>query len=80
MSVANLHLELVHDAHRNRFVVACTADPLLLRLAASRVVEEAEERAEQFAGIDDIAAAQERADAGRLRAVLALIDPTEAGA
>jgi hypothetical protein len=56
-------------------VVVWSAAPALRRAAAEQLVREAERRAGQFAGVDDVAAEGERAEAGRLRRVLALVLP-----
>lgn len=71
----NVHVELVHDPHRHRAVIGWSADPALLRATAEQLVREAERRAGQLAGVDDVAAEGERAEAARLRRVLALILP-----
>lgn len=78
MSAPAVHVELVHDPHRHRAVIGWTADSLVLRVTAKRLIAAAEERARQFDGINDFAAEQERGEAERLRRVLALVLP-EAG-
>ncbi len=75
MTASNVHVELVQDPHRHRRVIGWTADPALLQMTAAQLVSEAERRAGQFSGLDDIAAEGERAEAGRLRRVLALVLP-----
>jgi hypothetical protein len=81
MASPNVHVELVHDPHRHRAVIGWSADLALLRAAAEQLIFEAEERAQQFDGINDLAAAEERAEAERLRRVLALVLPeSEPGA
>ena len=75
--MVNVAVELVHDPHRHRAVIGWSADPALLRATAEQLVREADRRAAEFEGLDDIAAAQERADAARLRRVLTLLLPGE---
>jgi hypothetical protein len=75
VATPNVHVELVHDPSRHRAVVGWSADPALLRATAEQLIFEADRRAEQFDGIDDLAAARERAEAQRLRRMLALIFP-----
>ena len=77
MIAPDVHVELVHDPRRHRAVIGWSADPALLAATAQTLIAEAEQRAEQFAGLDDVAAESERAEAGRLRRVLALIMPDE---
>ena len=73
----NAHVELVHDPLCHRLVIGCSGDPLLLRRVAQQLICEAEERARQLAGLDDVHAAQERAEVERLRSVIGLILPKE---
>jgi hypothetical protein len=68
-----VHVELVHDPFRHRAVIGWSADPILVRVTAEQLLHEAEERAREFEGIDDLAAARERAEVERLRRVLALL-------
>jgi hypothetical protein len=75
MPAPNVHIELVHDPTRHRAVIGWSSDPALLRVTAEQLISEAERRAEQFTGLDDIAAEGERAEAGRLRRVLELVLP-----
>lgn len=75
MIAPDVHIELVHDPRRHRAVIGWSADPALLAATAQTLIAEAEHRAEQFAGLDDVAAESERAEAGRLRRVLVLILP-----
>ena len=77
VGVPNVHVELVHDPHRHRAVIGWSADPNLIQRAAARLIDEAESRARQFEGLDDVAAATERAEASRLRRVLELVLDTE---
>ncbi len=70
-----VHVELVHDPFRHRAVVGWSGDPLLVRLTAEQLLHEAEERARQFEGIDDLAAERERAEVVRLRGTLDLLFP-----
>jgi hypothetical protein len=69
----NVHVELVHDPHRHRAVIGWSADPDLIRATALKLVDEAEVRAAQFEGLDDVAAATERSEASRLRRVIGLV-------
>jgi hypothetical protein len=80
VSTPNVQVELVHDPNRHRVVIGWSADRALLRVMAEQLIHEAEERAHQFEGIDDIHAAQERAEVERLRRVLDLILPDGNGA
>lgn len=57
-------------------MVGWSADPALLRVMAEQLLWEAERRAKQFEGIDDVSAAQERGELERLRQVLELLLPT----
>ena len=75
MPAPNVHVELIHDPHRHRAVIGWSADPGLLRATALRLIDEAEWRARQFDGLDDIAAASEHAEVSRLRRVLELVLP-----
>ena len=77
MAPAPVHVELVHDPHRHRAVIGFTADALVLKVTARRLLAEAEDRAAQFAGINDLAAAEWCAEAERLRKVLAVVMPEE---
>lgn len=80
MAAPNVQVELVHDPLRHRLVVGRSGDPALLRATAEQLIFETEERARRFEGIDDVHAAQERAEAERLRQILELVlpDSTEA--
>lgn len=71
----NLQVELVHDPQRHRALIGWSADPALLRLTAEQLIAEAERRASQFEGIDDLAAEEARAEGDRLRRILALVMP-----
>jgi hypothetical protein len=73
----NVHVELVHDPHRHRAVIGWSADPALLRVTAEQLIAEADRRAQQFEGIDDVTCAEARAEVDRLRRVLELILPDE---
>jgi len=73
MGFPNVHVELVHDPHRHRAVIGWSADSRLLRATALRLIDEARSRARQFEGLDDIAAATERAEVSRLERVLELV-------
>lgn len=75
MAAPNVHVELVNDPHRHRAVIGWSASPRLLRVAAEELILDAERRAEQFAGLDDLIAEQERAEVERLRRVLDLVLP-----
>ncbi len=75
MIAPDVHVELVHSPSRHRAVIGWSADPALLAATAETLIAEAERRAAQFAGLDDVAAETERAEAKRLRQVLALILP-----
>lgn len=80
MSTASVQVELVHDPHRHRAVIGWSADPALLKVTAEQLIHEAERRAAELDGINDLFAAQERAEADRLRKVLAIVMPGEASA
>jgi len=75
MPVPDVAVELVHSPSRHRALIGWSSDPALLRVTAEQLICEAERRAEQFTGLDDIAAEGERAEAGRLRRVLELVMP-----
>lgn len=75
MIAPDVHVELVHDPRRHRAVIGWSADPALLAATANMLIAEAERRAGQFAGLDDVAAEAERAEVTRLRPVLELILP-----
>lgn len=77
MIAPNVHVELIHDPHRHRAVIGWSADPALLRVTAEQLVAEADRRARQFEGIDDLACAEAQAEGRRLRRVLKLILPDE---
>ena len=77
MIAPDVHIELVHDPRRHRAVIGWSADPALLAATAQTLIAEAERRAEQFAGLDDVAAESERAEVHRLRRILALILPDD---
>jgi hypothetical protein len=77
MPASDVHVELVHDPARHRAVIGWSADPALLAATAKTLIAESDRRASQFAGLDDVAAEAERAEAVRLRRVLALIFPDE---
>ncbi len=68
-----VHVELVHDPHRHRSVIGWSVDPALIEATAGQLIYEAEQRAAMFAGLNDVAAAQEHAEADRLRRMLALV-------
>jgi hypothetical protein len=80
MPAPNVHVELVHDPSRHRAVIGWSSEPALLRVTAEQLICEAEQRAEQFVGIDDVAAEAERSEASRLRRVLELVLPERGGA
>jgi hypothetical protein len=80
MPAPNVHVELVHDPSRHRAVIGWSSDPALLRVTAEQLICEAEQRAEQFFGLDDVAAEAERSEASRLRRVLELVLPERGGA
>ncbi len=71
----NVHVELVHDPSRHRALIGWSADPAMLRVVAEQLLAEAEDRARQFEGLDDVSAASERGEAERLRRILDLILP-----
>jgi uncharacterized protein YqfB (UPF0267 family) len=73
----NVQVELVHDPLRHRLVVGRSGDLALIRVTAEQLIFETEERAQRFEGIDDVHAAQERAEVERLRRILRLILPEE---
>ncbi len=75
MPAPDVAVELVHSPSRHRALIGWSSDPALLRVTAEQLISEAERRAEQFRGLDDIAAEGERAEATRLRRVLELILP-----
>ena len=80
MPAPDVHVELVHDPSRHRAVIGWSSDPALLRVTAEQLICEAEQRAEQFFGLDDVAAEAERSEASRLRRVLELVLPERGGA
>lgn len=77
MIAPNVHVEFVHDPGRHRAVIGWSADPALLRATAEQLVWEADRRAKQFEGLDDLAAVEASSEARRLRRVLELILPDE---
>jgi hypothetical protein len=75
MSAPNVQVELVHDPLRHRLVIGRSGDRALLRVTAEQLIFETEQRARRFEGVDDVHAAQERAEVQRLRDILDLILP-----
>lgn len=72
-----IQVELVHDPNRHRTIVGVTDDPVLLRLTAERLIAEAERRAAQLDGVNDIWALEERAEVARLRRLIAVLFPED---
>jgi hypothetical protein len=73
--MGNVRVEFVHDPLRHRMVIGASEERRVVEAVAWQLIAEAEERAEVFAGIDDLHAAHEVAEAKRLRRILEIVLP-----